>query len=88
MFKKLFILAIALQTLFAIREQYTTIENLESYTFEKYLFEYEKVYDNIDEYKQREETFNKNLALIIKHNSNPDREWTMGINFFADHTKE
>lgn len=52
--------------------------------FQRFIVEYEKDYDTVEEYFQRLEIFEANLKRFEEHNSNPSSTYTMGINRFAD----
>ena len=56
--------------------------------FLKYITEERKQYFNEEEYRFRKAIFESNLALVNEHNSLPDREFDMELNFFADLTEE
>lgn len=77
MFKLCLILSLSLCA-FAIKQGATRMENLESYTFEQYLNEYEKSYSSA-EYATREATFNSNLAMIIAHNADETQTFKLGV---------
>lgn len=61
--------------------------SLESYSFDQYLAEYNKVYD-AKEYGLRKEIFERNLEQIIAHNQQPNISFTRGVNQFTDQTNE
>jgi hypothetical protein len=50
-----------------------------SYTYDAYLQHFKKT-----ETTASRELFTRNLAAILKHNSNPNRKFTMGLNQFTD----
>merc|ERR1719436_1385058 len=65
----------------------TLWHQLEGYTFEDYVQEYEKVYSTKDEYSYRKNLFEAKLKDIFQHNSE-DHTWKKGVNKFSDLTKE
>jgi hypothetical protein len=56
----------------------------DSDVYEAYLKSYHKFYNSQDEYDIRYTNFNANLKTILKHNTNPDRTWNMGLGEFTD----
>jgi C1A family cysteine protease len=64
-----------------------TATELNSYTFEEYLFEYGKIYEG-EEFMIRKQIFEMNLNEIIAHNSNANASYEKGINQFTDQTPE
>jgi len=61
--------------------------DLSNYSFDQYLFEFNKSYDAA-ELEFRREVFRMNLEEIIAHNSRGDSTYELGINQFADQTVE
>jgi cathepsin L len=59
---------------------------LDNYTFEKYLKEYNKNYLGAD-YVSRKAIFESNLAKIRKHNNDTTKTWKLGVNHMADWTE-
>eukprot|EP01111_Echinosteliopsis_oligospora_P019856 TRINITY_DN982_c0_g1_i1.p1 TRINITY_DN982_c0_g1~~TRINITY_DN982_c0_g1_i1.p1 ORF type:complete len:376 (-),score=126.48 TRINITY_DN982_c0_g1_i1:53-1180(-) len=64
----------------------TAWNQLDGYTFDMFLAEFNKQYDDSFEYKMREEIFNSNLELILKHNRNQHHTYKMGVNHMSDFT--
>lgn len=54
------------------------------YTFSQYKAHFGKAYDSAEEEASREAIFRQNLAKILKHNTNPKKSYTMGLNQFTD----
>jgi len=61
--------------------------DLESYTFEQYLLDFNKSYDDPHEYQRRSEIFASNVQEMMEHNAG-NHSWTKGINQFADWTND
>jgi cathepsin L len=56
-----------------------------SYTFEQYLLDTGKAYNDAAEYKKRNMMFETNLLKVIAHNSqNPPPSYSLGLNDYAD----
>ena len=55
--------------------------------YQLYLAKYQKSYNNGDEYQMRLNLFERSLKIIDEHNSRGE-SYTLGINKFADMTKE
>lgn len=73
---------------FAVSASAKTLwHQLEGYTFDDYVQEYEKVYATKDEYLLRKSIFEAKLKDIFQHNSE-DHTWKKGVNKFSDLTKE
>eukprot|EP01111_Echinosteliopsis_oligospora_P002707 TRINITY_DN1412_c0_g1_i1.p1 TRINITY_DN1412_c0_g1~~TRINITY_DN1412_c0_g1_i1.p1 ORF type:complete len:376 (-),score=95.92 TRINITY_DN1412_c0_g1_i1:35-1141(-) len=66
----------------------TTWDLLDGYSFEMYVAEYKKVYTTEEEYHRREKIFNDNLAVVLKHNSEPFHTYKQGVNHLSDRTTE
>lgn len=66
----------------------TLWHQLDDYTFEGYLKEYNKFYPEGDVYEYRKGLFLKKLAGVRKHNADPTKSWKNGINKFSDRTHE
>lgn len=60
---------------------------LENYSFEKYIQEYNKNYSST-EYIFRKNIFEHRLKNIIQHNLNLNNSWKKGVNLFTDYTKD
>jgi len=60
------------------------VGDLEAYSFEEFVTDFEKTYESPEEYRIREEIFNANKATIMAHNSRKDSGYKMAINFLAD----
>jgi len=60
---------------------------LQDYTFEKYVEEFNKKYTTA-EYKIRERLFQARLNAVRAHNSNPAFTWKEGVNRLSDRTHE
>jgi hypothetical protein len=67
--------------------QYETMSDAE-HQFMQYCAKYGKTYGTKAEYQFRLNEFTQKLALIEEHNSRNGETSTMGINQFADYTKE
>jgi len=65
----------------------TLWHQLEGYSFDDYIQEYEKVYATTEEFNYRKGLFEKKLKEIFQHNSE-DHTWKKGVNKFSDLTKE
>jgi len=63
----------------------TRWNQLEGYSFEKYLTEYNKEYSN-DEYLFRKSIFETKLDSVRKHNQDKSQSWKKGINHMSDWT--
>jgi C1A family cysteine protease len=55
-------------------------------SFADFIQKYDRVYDSPAETFRRFNVFRANLAMIEKHNQNPDKTYTMGITAFTDLT--
>jgi len=66
---------------------HTRWHQLDGYSFSRYVKEYQKFYTP-EEYSLREQIFNKKIAIIQKHNTNPDFTWKQGVNHMTDWTEE
>ncbi|CAD8213220.1 unnamed protein product [Paramecium octaurelia] len=62
-------------------------QNEESHSFKIWQKKYNKFYSSSEE-AYRQIIFNQNVELINKHNSNPNKSYSMAINQFVDLTKE
>jgi len=60
---------------------------LEGYTFEQYLVDQNKAYAD-EEYELRKSLFEKSLAVVRQHNSDPSQTYKRGINHLSDWTSE
>jgi hypothetical protein len=79
---------VALACIILAASAVTSTENLESYTFEQYVEEYEKSYElGSDLYSTRAATFYENKNFIIEQNA-VNSDIVLGINEFADITNE
>jgi cathepsin L len=59
------------------------------FTFERYSKEHRKSYvRGTAEYEQREQNFKAALAEVVRHNSNPRRSFTKGLNHLSDWSSE
>lgn len=72
--------------LFSFSLSKTTWQDLKGYDFAQYTTEYNKVYPNENEYKERRIIFEHNLATILAHNSDTSSTWKMGANHLTDRT--
>lgn len=59
---------------------------LEGYTYDDYLEEFNKMYTNEKEFLLRFEIFTRNFQEIQKHNSDQTKSWKQGVNQFTDMT--
>ena len=66
----------------AIDQQATTWK-----AFEDFQSHYGKVYDSIDEVKERFAVFRENMRMIAEHNSDSSNNFTMAMNKFSDLTR-
>ncbi|CAK71903.1 unnamed protein product (macronuclear) [Paramecium tetraurelia] len=62
-------------------------QNEESHSFKTWQKKYNKFYSSSEE-AYRQIIFNQNVELINKHNSNPNKSYSMAINQFVDLTRE
>jgi cathepsin L len=58
-----------------------------SYTFERYMMDFNKHYDPQD-IPHRRRLFDANLRTILSHNANPNALYRMGVNHMTDWTEE
>lgn len=56
---------------------------LEGYSFERYVADFDKTYSPL-EYQVRKELFEASLAGVLKHNADPFQTYKQGINKFSD----
>jgi len=65
-----------------------SFEQVEEYTFEEYVQDFSKVYENDADRRLHEEIFNIKLREIVEHNSDPNQTWKKGVNQFTDLTEK
>jgi hypothetical protein len=59
------------------------------FTFERYMKEHRKKYvRGTAEYERREANFKRTLEDVVRHNSNPRKSYTKGLNHLSDWDKE
>ncbi|KEG13966.1 cysteine protease [Trypanosoma grayi] len=63
-------------------------EDLSHYTFDMYLKDFNKRYDDPNEYRKRSEVFQSSLSKIAAFNKIPGRSYQLGVNKFSDLTNE
>jgi len=63
-------------------------EQVEGYTFEEYVADFEKTYHDEADRAAHEATFLRNLADVISHNRDSTQTWKKGVNQFTDLNKE
>lgn len=56
--------------------------------FEQWAITHNKMYHSLEDRAIRQETFLKTVDMITKHNANPNKSYTMGLNEFADLTPQ
>jgi len=56
------------------------------YTYNHYLHDFGKKYDNSKEFEERKAIFEENLQIILTHNANPNVRYHMGLNHMTDWT--
>jgi len=62
---------------------------LEGYTFDKYVKDFGRGYKKgTEQYRHREATFNAKLRVIREHNADPTQTWKRGVNMFTDMTAQ
>jgi len=61
---------------------------LQDYTFEQYIQDFQKSYATAAETAKRQQLFEVRMKEIAAHNSNPVSTWKMGINHMSDWTNE
>ena len=61
---------------------------LEGYTFEKYVVDFDKAYDSVEETSWRATLFEQKLEAVRAHNAEPSFTWRRGINHLSDRTAE
>ncbi len=77
MIKNILLLAIAVIAVTAK----PSLDEIESYTFERYVVDYEKDVDvSEEEFLYRKMIFQNNLRTILTHNADETQTWKMGIN--------
>ena len=78
MSKYILLLAIAI---IAVTAQ-PPLDELETYTFEQYVVDFEKPYLNVteEEYLYRKMIFQNKLREILVHNKDETQSWKMGVN--------
>ncbi len=79
MLKNILLVAIAI---IAVTAQ-PPLEELESYTFEEYVVDFEKFVDvevAEEEFLYRKMIFQNNMRKILEHNADKTRSWKMGVN--------
>jgi cathepsin L len=59
---------------------------LEGYTFERFVKDFGKVYQNGAEFEMRKRVFVAKVAAIRKHNADATKTWKRGVNMFTDMT--
>lgn len=64
-----------------------TGEEAAHYNFYNFAIHYDKQYHSTEEFIFRYTVFYNNFLKIVKHNANPNRNFTMGVNHFADFTQ-
>jgi len=64
----------------------TKWHQLDGYTFENYVLEYNKIYST-EEYQTRKALFEKRLVEIKRHNADPTKTWKNGVNQMTDWTE-
>jgi cathepsin L len=79
-------------------EAATILLDESSYSFELFMETFNKHYDDLNEYKKREEIFYRNLQTIVNHNrlqqdqqllrGKPAGGYVMGVNVWADRTPD
>ena len=72
----------------SLRRQTTPWHQLSAttYTFEKYLLEFQKTYTDPKEYAARKATFQDKLDHVLRHNADDTQSYKKGINHFSDRT--
>lgn len=63
-------------------------EGLTIKTFSNFKMTHQKTYASVQELQYRHSVFAQNLAMIEKHNSNPNNTYKLGVNSFSDLTFE
>jgi len=66
----------------------TKWHELDTYTFEKYETEFKRSYITPTERFHRKSLFERRLAEIKAHNTNPGKTWKRGVNHLTDRTDE
>ena len=59
---------------------------LEGYSFERYVQDFQRTYANDEEHQARKSLFEARLAEVASHNANPGFTWKKGVNQFTDRT--
>eukprot|EP01125_Pyxidicula_operculata_P022696 TRINITY_DN9509_c0_g1_i1.p1 TRINITY_DN9509_c0_g1~~TRINITY_DN9509_c0_g1_i1.p1 ORF type:complete len:366 (-),score=103.41 TRINITY_DN9509_c0_g1_i1:117-1214(-) len=80
-------LLVALVALFVVA-QGVKWHQLESYTFDHFVAEFGRYYENDEETQMRREIFERNLEKIRSHNKDTTKTWKLGVNKFADRTEQ
>jgi len=60
---------------------------LEGYSFERYVQDFQRTYANDEEHQARKSLFEARLAEVASHNANPGFTWKKGVNQFTDRTE-
>lgn len=63
-------------------------ENQHHYTFNDFTIQFNRQYEDQEEYNLRKEIFEKNLAHIKSINSDPTKTWKAGVNEFSDKSEQ
>jgi len=61
---------------------------LEAYTFDQYVSQFDKTYNDASDREQRKQLFQTRLANIIRHNKDSSKTWKEGVNRFTDRTQQ
>jgi len=81
------VLLVALFVVAALAARNTKWHQLEGYTYDKYLKEYNKMYDSV-ETEYRRSIFAERLQKIKAHNKDETKTWKEGVNHMTDWTEE
>jgi len=72
----------------AVQAMWANMEQPQGYSFEHYLFDFEKTYDTPEEYELHKTIFELRVAEVIAHNADSTQSWKKGVNKFTDMTME
>lgn len=60
----------------------------EASLFSNFVREYEKNYVSDKEYNHRQQIYQESLSMVLRHNTDSNSTWKMGINQFADYSQD